>query len=212
MKHARGVAVLIAILAAGLVAGCGPRRVRTSVPPGQAQVVLLPDPVDGTVGRVVVSNASGKAELASARESTTIVPNRAPAPVTVMSEADVTRLFGDALSALPPAPQHFILYFRFESDELTDESRALVREIPPAVKGRPFADVAVAGHTDTTGTPAINFDLGLKRALAIRSILVDAGIDAAVIEVTSSGEADLLVKTADEVLEPRNRRVEITVR
>lgn len=212
MKHARPAAVLIAILAAGLVAGCGPRRVRTPGRPGPDLVVLLPDPADGTVGRAVVSNPSGTVDLAAARESTTVSPNRPPAPVTVMSEADVRRLFGDALSALPPAPLHFILYFRFESDELTDESRALVLQIPPAVKARPFADVAVVGHTDTTGTPAINFELGLKRAVAIRSRLVDAGIDASLIEVTSSGEADLLVKTADEVLEPRNRRVEITVR
>ena len=33
-------------------------------------------------------------------------------------------MFGDALDGLPPAPRHFILYFRFESEELTDESRA----------------------------------------------------------------------------------------
>ena len=46
-----------------------------------------------------------------------------------MSEPDVTRLFGDALSALPPVPRHFTLYFLFESDELTDESRALLPEI-----------------------------------------------------------------------------------
>ena len=74
-----------------------------------------------------------------------------------MSEADVQRLFGDALSALPPAPQHFTLFFRFESDELTDESRALLPQILQAVKDRPFPDVAVVGHTDTTGTAAINY-------------------------------------------------------
>jgi outer membrane protein OmpA-like peptidoglycan-associated protein len=32
------------------------------------------------------------------------------------------------------------------------------------------------------------------------------------VEVTSHGEADLLVPTADETFEPRNRRVEISVR
>ena len=105
-----------------------------------------------------------------------------------------------------------MLFFRFESDELTDESRALIPRVLQAVKGRPFPDVAVVGHTDTTGTAASNIELGLRRANAIRSLLVAAGVDAAVIEVTSHGEADLLVKTADEVLEPRNRRVDIAVR
>ena len=45
-----------------------------------------------------------------------------------------------------------------------------------------------------------------------RDRLIQAGIVSSMIEVTSHGEADLLIKTADEVAEPRNRRVEITVR
>jgi peptidoglycan-associated lipoprotein len=70
----------------------------------------------------------------------------------------------------------------------------------------------VIGHTDTTGTSAGNFELGLRRANAIRSRLVEAGVDRTLIDVTSHGEADLLVKTADDVADPRNRRVEITIR
>lgn len=212
MTDARPVAVLVAALAVALVSGCGPLRLRKSRPPGQTQVVLLPDPGEGTVGRAVASSPAGSVELAAARESTTVSPDRPPAPVTVMSDADVERLFGDALSALPSAPQHFTLYFRFESDELTDESQPLLAQILQAVKSRPFPDVAVVGHTDTTGARALNFELGLRRAGAIRGRLIDAGVDASMIEVTSHGEADLLVKTADEVAEPRNRRVEITVR
>jgi outer membrane protein OmpA-like peptidoglycan-associated protein len=104
------------------------------------------------------------------------------------------------------------LYFRFESDELTDQSRALVPRILEALKNRPFPDLAIVGHTDTTGSAASNIELGLKRANAIRALLVAAGVSASVIEVTSHGESDLLVKTADGVLEPRNRRVEITIR
>ena len=175
-------------------------------------VVLLPDPDDGTVGRAVVSNPAGAAELVAARASVLVSPNSRPTAITVMSEADVKRLFGDALSALPPAAQHFTLFFRFESDELTDQSRAQLPEILQAVKNRPVPDVAAVGHTDTTGAPAVNFQLGLRRANAIRNRLIEIGIDASLIEVTSHGESDLLVKTADEVPEARNRRVEITVR
>jgi outer membrane protein OmpA-like peptidoglycan-associated protein len=124
----------------------------------------------------------------------------------------VNRIFGDALSALPPAPKHFILYFRFESDELTDESRALVPEILKAVKERPSPDVVVVGHTDTMGTPRANFELGLRRATRVRNLLTQAGLDASTIDVKSLGEADLLIKTPVETPEPRNRRVEIAVR
>ena len=68
------------------------------------------------------------------------------------------------------------------------------------------------GHTDTTGAPASNFELGLKRAATVRNILVEAGLDPAFIELISHGEEELLVPTADDVAEPRNRRVEIAVR
>jgi OmpA-OmpF porin, OOP family len=219
MNDRRRVALLLIVtVAAGLMSGCGAHRLQSPTPPIQPQrdgrdlVVLLPDAIDGTSGRAVVSNPSGAAELAAARESTSVFPNQPPSRVIVMSEADVQRLFGDVLSALPPAPQHVILYFRFESDQLTAGSRGLLPQILQAVKDRPFPDVAVVGHTDTTGTPSRNFELGLRRAEAIRSRLVDTGVDASIIEVISHGEADLLLKTADEVPEPRNRRVEVTIR
>jgi outer membrane protein OmpA-like peptidoglycan-associated protein len=43
-------------------------------------------------------------------------------------------------------------------------------------------------------------------------MLIQAGLDPSTVEIISHGETDLLVKTADETPEPRNRRVEISVR
>jgi outer membrane protein OmpA-like peptidoglycan-associated protein len=212
MKYRRTLAVLIASLAAGSMWACGPRRIRPDARRGQDLVVLLPDPGDGAVGRAMVSNPAGSVDLAAARAATVVTASQPPGPVTVMTEVEAQRLFGDVLATLPPAAQRFVLYFRFESEELTEESRALVPQILLAVRDRPFPDVAVVGHTDTTGTRAGNIELGLRRANSIRVRLVEAGVTPSLVEVTSHGEADLLVKTADEVLEPRNRRVEITVR
>ena len=44
------------------------------------------------------------------------------------------------------------------------------------------------------------------------AVLVSAGLSLGQIEVGSHGESNLLVPTADNVNEPRNRRVEVTVR
>jgi len=211
MIDTRRLAVPIAVVAAGLMSSCGPKRIPAPERPGQTLVVLLPDAA-GTVGRANASNPSGTADLAAARDSTTVSVSQPPGPVTVLSEAEVQRLFGEALSALPPPPERFTLNFRFDSDELTDESKALVPEIVQAVRNRPVPDVLVIGHTDTTGAPASNFELGLKRASTVRNILVEAGLDPNFIELVSHGEEELLVPTADEVAEPRNRRVEIAVR
>lgn len=206
------LAALTVMLAAGLLSACGPQRIRTPESPGQTLIVLLPDPAAGTLGLAAVSNASGKADLAHERDATQVSTNQPPGPVTIISEAEVQRLFGDVLSVLPPPPQHFTLFFRFESDEPTEPSRAMVPEILEAVRARPAPDVLVVGHTDTTGAPAANVELGFKRATMVRNLLVEAGLASSAIDVTSFGEADLLVSTADDTPESRNRRVEITVR
>lgn len=212
MTSARPIVIVLTTLAAALVMACGAKRIAGPSRPGQDLIVLLPDSDSGSTGRARVSNQSGSADLAAQRDATHVAANQPPSPISTLSEADVKRIFGDALSALPPATRRFTLYFRFESDELTEESRALLPEIRKAVKERSVPDVAVVGHTDTTGAREANFKLGLVRAMTIRNLLVGAGLDSSSIEVTSHGEADLLIQTVDQTLEPRNRRVEIAVR
>ena len=195
-----------AALLLAAIAVCGGCAVKQS-----AVVVLLPDP-EGGVGRANVENTSGGVDLVSRRDATRVKTNEKPTSAEPMSEAEVQRLFGAALEALPPAPQRFVLNFRFQTDELTDEARALVPEILNVVGGSAFAIVVVTGHTDTMGTLAANYELGLKRAVMVRNLLVASGLDERQIEVSSLGETDLLVKTPDEAAEPRNRRVDITIR
>ena len=122
------------------------------------------------------------------------------------------REFGKlALASLPAAPIRFTVYFQFDSDALTDESRRLVPRILATVKERAARDVIVVGHTDRMGSTAENFELGLKRATTVRTLLMAAGLDSSIVDVTSLGESDPVVRTANGQAEPRNRRVEIVV-
>lgn len=204
---------LVPIVALALAAAACAHRSHTS-PEGRGRtlVALLPDPDSGAVGRATVSGLSGTVELAGARASTVVSGKAAPTAVKTLDETESGRLFSDVLAALPSAPEHFVLNFQFDSDELTPESLALLPQVLNAVKGHPVPEVQVIGHTDTVGTPASNITLGMKRAEMIRKQLIDIGLDMSLIEIVSHGEADLLVPTADDVPEPRNRRVEITVR
>jgi outer membrane protein OmpA-like peptidoglycan-associated protein len=204
---------LLGLAALVLAAGCAAKKPPPSVPEAPPTLlVLLPDPETKVVGRARVSNEFGSTNLATARSSTRVTAIAAPGAATTMSEDEVTKMFGAALAALPPAPRHFILQFRFESDVLTAESTALIPEILQAVKALAVPEVVVVGHTDTMGDAKSNVALGLKRAGTVRAILVQAGLPTSTIDLASHGEADLLVKTRNNVPEPRNRRVEITVR
>jgi peptidoglycan-associated lipoprotein len=210
----RAAVSTLAALAGALVVACGPKHV-ASAPArttGETLVVLLPDSDTRTTGRASLFNPAGSADLAAPRDSSIATPGRRPGAVTTMSEQEVQRVFGAALAALPLAPVHFTLYFRFESNELTDESRALVPEILNIVKQRAVPEMLVVGHTDTMGALRANVELGMTRATTVRDLLVRAGLDASTVEVTSHGESNLLIHTPDETPEPRNRRVEISVR
>jgi OmpA family len=179
---------------------------------GRTMVALLPDPDSGAVGRASVTGLGGSVELSEARASTVVNGKAAPTAVKALSEGDANPLFSDVLSALPAAPQHFVLNFEFDSDELTAESKALFPQVLNAVKSHPVPEVQVIGHTDTVGSSISNIALGMRRAEMIRKQLVDIGLDPTLIETVSHGEADLLIRTTDEIPEPRNRRVEISVR
>lgn len=68
----------------------------------------------------------------------------------------------------------------------------------------------IEGHTDSVGPREMNQSLSERRAAAVRDFLVQRfGISASRLETVGRGEDDLLVRTADEVSEQRNRRVQV---
>jgi outer membrane protein OmpA-like peptidoglycan-associated protein len=204
--------ICCAALAWLVSAGCGPKRVVTAPDPSQVEVVLLPDADNTRTSSVSVTAPAGSVSLTAPNESTTVVAKRPPTAPVKKDEGEIRREFGAVLSELPEAPRHFNLYFRVDTSDLTEESRAILPDVMSAVAGRRVPEVTVIGHTDTTGSTASNYQLGLERARAVRALLLKAGLDASMIEVSSHGEADLLQSTPDNTAEPRNRRVEITIR
>ncbi len=76
----------------------------------------------------------------------------------------------------------------------------------------PIPEISVIGYTDTRGGSAANDELSLRRAEAVKKVLVKIGIDGTRIKVVGRGEREVLIPTGDEVAEPRNRRAQISVR
>lgn len=209
MTRHRAACVLALIAAA---AGCGtPPPVVTPTPPRDL-IVLAPHPEGAPLGAAVITAAGASVDLAEAGASVTVAAGQAPPAPVILSPAEITRLFGDALGALPPPARRFVLYFELGNDTLTPDSQAQVPAILALVAERGQPDVAITGHTDTTGAAAANVTLGLRRATLVRDRLVAAGLDDALIEVASHGESNPIEPTADNTENARNRRVEVTVR
>lgn len=171
--------------------------------------VLLPDD-DGKLGAVVVTSAQGQTVLNSKNQGTEI---GGPAGKTfVVSDAQIRKDFGAALAAVPLKASNYVLYFEAGGINLTPESQALIPGILNEVQQRPGADLSVIGHSDTKGDAQSNYDLALTRARHVAERIGSTVISADRISVASHGEKNLLIPTVDDVDEPRNRRVEVTVR
>jgi outer membrane protein OmpA-like peptidoglycan-associated protein len=180
-------------------------------PPSSDVIVLLPDD-QGKTGAIVVSSAGVERRLDRPGQTVTVEAGSPPGPPSIMSGEEALAVAGPALAALPKPPLRFILYFEHDSVDLTAESRALLKKVLRTIRDLAPVDVSVVGHTDTVGKKGYNYSLSMNRARAVASILAGEGIDPSVLEITSHGKDNPLVPTGDQVPEPRNRRVEITVR
>jgi outer membrane protein OmpA-like peptidoglycan-associated protein len=224
-------AVLTGALAASLLlAGCAEkaRETTTAAPPAPAAppppappaprpapsrddvFVVVPD-ADGRAGKVVIVQDGREIVLDAPYATARTVPAGRLERGT-LSASDVDRMFGATLAAQPPAPMAVRLYFVEGKEEFTQESAHALRSVLDEIKRRPDPEVVVVGHTDSVGGVAANDRLSLQRAERVRQELVRIGLPAGSISVAGRGERELLVPTADGVAEPRNRRVEITVR
>jgi outer membrane protein OmpA-like peptidoglycan-associated protein len=179
-------------------------------PPGDELVVVLPGP-NGRVGTVVVERGGERAVLNQAYASSRIVSGSGP-QAQRLTESDVRREFGSVLAALPGRPKSFLLYFLEGTDEFTPESQIELERMLSELRQQGAPDVVVIGHTDRVGNLQFNDGLSLQRAERVRMELVKLGIAESRIQIAGRGEREPLVPTADEVSEPRNRRVEVSVR
>ncbi len=184
-------------------AGCaGPKSI----------IVLLPE--EGKApGEVTVTTASGSQVLSKPWQAVEISGGETrPSAPAVIDKAAVQGIFAEAQAAMPAAPICYMLYFKHDTAVLTPDSERPLPEIIKAIKTRYPAELSVIGHTDTMGTVEYNYKLGLLRANTVTAQLKSLGAAPATIETSSHGKGDLLVKTADQVSDQRNRRVEVTIR
>jgi outer membrane protein OmpA-like peptidoglycan-associated protein len=174
-------------------------------------VVLLESP-DGTTGAVVITDAKGETRLDRKQQGAKIGAGGFGSGPFDVSDMRISHDFSAALDAQPALPQRFQLYFKIGSAELTEESELAIEQVFQAIHQRGPSAVSVIGHTDTLSGPRWNEHLGLIRARAVAEMLRRRHINVIDLRVSSHGERNLLIKTPDGVSEPRNRRVEVSVR
>lgn len=79
------------------------------------------------------------------------------------------------------------------------------------LKAHPERRVTIEGYTDSIGSASHNLELSQRRAEAVRSFLLQNGVDATRITATGYGEASPLAPNNTEAGRLQNRRVEVII-
>lgn len=169
------------------------------------QIVLL----DSNKTSSITLKTAYKSELLSTPNEYLSINNINQNEKRVLNNSEVEDKFGSIIKASVDKPISYKLYFT-NSDSLDEKSLKIIPKIKQTIKDRYPCEVSIIGHTDTVGSNDINKKVSLKRAKKVAGIFKDENISR--VDIYSFGESNLLVKTADNVFEPKNRRVEIQIR
>ncbi len=87
--------------------------------------------------------------------------------------------------------------------------RPILDQFAQGLGQQPGMEVTIVGHTDSTGTDAINNPLSVARANSVRDYLTSRGVDSRIIRTEGRGSREPVASNATEAGRAQNRRVEI---
>lgn len=117
-----------------------------------------------------------------------------------------------ARDAAPLREREFTLYFKRNSNELPDESFAILNRIADFMVKKPESTLEVKGYTDSTGRYSYNVSVSEFRANTIKLFLIGRGIDPSKIKTFGLGPKDPIATNQTAEGRQQNRRVELEVK
>ncbi len=100
------------------------------------------------------------------------------------------------------------ILFEVNKSSITGESMGAINEIVKMMKEHSDLKFSIEGHTDSDGEELFNQNLSEDRAAAVKSILVQLGIDASRLESKGWGESKPIRENFTSEGKANNRRVE----
>ncbi|TAE17230.1 MAG: TonB-dependent receptor [Bacteroidetes bacterium] len=123
-----------------------------------------------------------------------------------------------ANAGCPETPQQKItkaaqnVYFVTNSAKLTLESKTAFVTILEELKANPDVLLDIEGHTDNTGSKALNQRLSQQRAETVKRYLTELGVDAKRMTAKGFGDAQPIADNASAEGRQQNRRVVLTLK
>ena len=199
--------VVILTLCAGIVmAGCNHLAKGTAI--GAAGGAVLGAVVGKLAGNTVVGAAVGTAVGAGTGALIGKHMDKVKKEAEAVKNAQVETITdANGLQGVKVTFDSGIL-FATNSSTLNTASQNTIKQIADVLKQNSDVDVAIFGHTDNTGTDAINDPLSLKRAQAVEKSLKNLGV-ANIKRVEGQGSKNPVADNATAEGKKQNRRVEV---
>ena len=196
MKRKLGVHVLMAIMVAGLflTASCAKKTV-------VSDATSIEDQTQTAAEAAEAAAAAKKAEAERIRQQEL--------------QEEMARKQSLEQARVAAAKTRFLhqnIHFDFDSAQLTDTAKALLREKADWLKDNPGQSIIIEGHCDERGTTEYNLALGERRASAAKQYLQDLGIGAFRMTTVSYGEERPLDPGQNEAAYSKNRRAQFVLR
>ena len=125
------------------------------------------------------------------------------------SENEKQKIVADKDKSLPPPDQNIIIYFKHNSNELTDEAFKTLHQIAEYMIHTSETKITIKGYTDSTGHYQYNVNVSKFRANIIKSYLAGKGVDSSRIKSLGLGPAHPVATNSTAKGRRANRRVEI---
>jgi outer membrane protein OmpA-like peptidoglycan-associated protein len=87
--------------------------------------------------------------------------------------------------------------------------RPILDQFAQGLSGQPNTEIRIIGHTDSTGSDAINNPLSVNRAASARDYLVSRGVEGRRIQIDGRSSREPIADNSSEAGRARNRRIEI---
>lgn len=133
-------------------------------------------------------------------------------PAAMPVSLPVAQTQGSIQTPSVPDIIHRDLYFEVGRKGLTDKAKSIIQQQAVLLKNDGDLGVLVQGYTDRQGSASYNLALGLKRAEAVKTELMSAGVAEHQIKTVSLGKEGVLCIDNSDVCRQMNRRVHLEIR
>lgn len=124
---------------------------------------------------------------------------------TAGTGVDVTQTADNQLKLNIPSD----ISFDVNSAVIKPNLRPILDQFAQGLANQPNTEIRIVGHTDSTGSDAINNPLSVNRAASARNYLISRGVNGQRIQIDGRGSYEPIADNYTEAGRAKNRRIEM---